>query len=376
MRTHGIKERIVVGLALAAVAVAPVLVQAPAEAATRVSIAATPAGILTGGHATFAGGVSTRSHRLVRLQLNSAGVWRNVAKARTTKRGKYLVADPSSRIGQYRVVMPRARVSGRTLRAVTSSTVTVGLASSLESGQTLQSGQFLTSPGGVYQLVMQPDGNLVLTTVADPATVVWSTNTAGHPGARLVMQYAGNLVLVDPANVLLWSTSTADAGSDLSVDDAGGVSVHDGTTVLWDRVAGVHVPTDPVGTSQAAVRGQTWVDAKVKYSQSKYYTNSYGRYRTDCSGFVSMMWGLSSSYTTRTIPSITTVITKDQLRSGDVLNSPGYHVVLFDAWANAAHTQYWAYEETPSSGAAHHVLPYPYWSSSRPKSFVPRRLSQ
>jgi MYXO-CTERM domain-containing protein len=48
----------------------------------------------------------------------------------------------------------------------------------------------------------------------------------------------------------------------------------------------------------------------------------------DCSGFVSMCWGVGH-YTTRSIPNITRAITHDALKRGDVLNDPGYHVVLF-----------------------------------------------
>ena len=52
----------------------------------------------------------------------------------------------------------------------------------------------------------------------------------------------------------------------------------------------------------------TWVDRKVKYSQSQYCdvngehrsNKSFpGAYRTDCSGLVSMAWGLPVSYNTR-----------------------------------------------------------------------------
>jgi hypothetical protein len=113
-------------------------------------------------------------------------------------------------------------------------------------------------------------------------------------------------------------------------------------------------------------RAQSWVDAHVPYSQSHAYTNRYGTYRQDCSGFVSLAWALSSSYTTATLPQVSFIIPEQDLRRGDVLlhlatRKTSGHVVLFDRWADAAHTSYVAYEESPSGGASHHTIPYPYW---------------
>jgi hypothetical protein len=114
-------------------------------------------------------------------------------------------------------------------------------------------------------------------------------------------------------------------------------------------------------------RAQSWVDARVPYSQSSDFTNRFGTYRQDCSGYVSLAWALPSSYTTDTLPSVAFPIPESSLRRGDVLLHPttrriSGHVVLFDRWADAAHTSYVAYEETPSGGASHHTIPYPYWS--------------
>lgn len=129
----------------------------------------------------------------------------------------------------------------------------------------------------------------------------------------------------------------------------------------------IHLAVTTAFMRTSAVRAQSWVDAHVAYSMSHTYTNTYGTYRRDCSGYVSMAWALPSSYTTATLPNISFGIAKAELRRGDVLlhkATPGSsgHVVLFDQWANSAHTSYEGYEESPSSGAAHHVLPYPYWS--------------
>jgi hypothetical protein len=117
----------------------------------------------------------------------------------------------------------------------------------------------------------------------------------------------------------------------------------------------------------AVKRAQSWVDDHVSYSQSRTHTNRYGTYRQDCSGFVSLAWALPSSYTTATLPDVAFAIDESDLRRGDILlhlktRKNSGHVVMFDRWANAAHTSYVVYEETPSTGASHHTIPYPYWS--------------
>ena len=122
-------------------------------------------------------------------------------------------------------------------------------------------------------------------------------------------------------------------------------------------------------------RARSWVAADVGYSGSNYFTNEYGTYRTDCSGYVSMAWGLGSSYTTVTLPSVSYPIAKDALEPGDILNNPlpgtSGHVVLFAGWADDAHTEYYAYEESPSGGAHLSQIPYPYWPGYG--TFIPRR---
>lgn len=49
----------------------------------------------------------------------------------------------------------------------------------------------------------------------------------------------------------------------------------------------------------------------------------------DCSGFVSQSWGLSTKYSTTTLLNISTKLAlNDDLLKGDILNRPGYHVLL------------------------------------------------
>lgn len=111
-------------------------------------------------------------------------------------------------------------------------------------------------------------------------------------------------------------------------------------------------------------RAYRWARMGVPYSQVRHLDG----YRTDCSGFVSMAWGVPENLTTWRIPFVAKRIGKSQLLPGDVLLdivSPpgGRHVVMFVKWANARHTAYTDLEETGQRGVHRAILrtvPYPY----------------
>lgn len=105
---------------------------------------------------------------------------------------------------------------------------------------------------------------------------------------------------------------------------------------------------------QVVSRSMHWIKKRVKYSQRSYYQG----YRRDCSGFVSMAWGLKKSYTSRTIKQVAVKIPRAKLRPGDAVLIPG-HVSIFGGWANRAHTKFYALEQTqPGSYAKKRVRPY------------------
>ncbi|GAA2739734.1 hypothetical protein GCM10010440_03720 [Kitasatospora cinereorecta] len=126
--------------------------------------------------------------------------------------------------------------------------------------------------------------------------------------------------------------------------------------------------------SEIMQRAQTWVDQQVPYSMSRFWSDGY---RQDCSGFVSMAWGLGTSQTTWTLPNFADRIGKDDLQPGDALifnnaanPESGSHVVLFGGWADDAHTRYVALEQT-RPGTMKRTNPYAYWSNSG--SYLPYR---
>jgi hypothetical protein len=101
-----------------------------------------------------------------------------------------------------------------------------------------------------------------------------------------------------------------------------------------------------ISRTEVISRAKNWWDRKVPYSQSAYaWDVNHGKtYRTDCSGFVSMAWKLTSSRNTSTLDEVATKISWANLKPGDMILRNG-HVKLFEKWANTAHTSVWIYEE-------------------------------
>ena len=53
---------------------------------------------------------------------------------------------------------------------------------------------------------MQGDGNFV---AYAPSNALWSSNTWGNPGAYLVCQEDGNVVIYNSVGTALWASNTA-----------------------------------------------------------------------------------------------------------------------------------------------------------------------
>ncbi|WP_327070511.1 hypothetical protein [Kitasatospora sp. NBC_01302] len=112
--------------------------------------------------------------------------------------------------------------------------------------------------------------------------------------------------------------------------------------------------------SEVLSRAQYWVNQGVPYSQSVYSSDGSGStYRSDCSGYVSMAWHLSSSLTTQTLRSVSTQLSGfDALKPGDMLDrydngNYNIHVVLFAGWTDSTHTSANVYTESTPGTQAH-----------------------
>lgn len=106
--------------------------------------------------------------------------------------------------------------------------------------------------------------------------------------------------------------------------------------------------------SEVIKRAKFWYDkrANFRYNLKGSYPDPQGRrYRTDCSGYVSMALHLSSSLSTVTLPGVGKRITQKSMKAGDYIGhmgsgtgGAGGHVRIFEKWANGAHTTYLAYD--------------------------------
>ncbi|HEY5506509.1 MAG TPA: hypothetical protein VIK83_03365, partial [Coriobacteriia bacterium] len=125
---------------------------------------------------------------------------------------------------------------------------------------------------------------------------------------------------------------------------------------------------------EVLARAQTWIDREIPYSQVR----SYKHYRTDCSGFTSMAWKTTTkssapySYTTWTLPSISTVVTTDTIMPGDAMIRPHHHARVFYGWVDDTHTTYITYEQTGPHAQAN----IKNFAADVVSGYVPRRYKK
>jgi peptidoglycan hydrolase-like protein with peptidoglycan-binding domain len=126
-----------------------------------------------------------------------------------------------------------------------------------------------------------------------------------------------------------------------------------------------------ISASEILSRAASWNGTPYSTTTYKYGPGNDVAYRTDCSGYVSMAFHLSSSLNTVQLPSVVHSISKADLQPGDILgvlgpNTGGNagHVLIFDGWADSGHTQYYAWENSGDQGVHHPTIPYPYWPNT------------
>lgn len=80
----------------------------------------------------------------------------------------------------------------------------------LTGGKVIPSGTSVASK--TVRLDMQADGNLVLTGIVN-SKALWSSGTAGNPGASATVRADGNLVVTSTTGAVLWSSGSGTAGA-------------------------------------------------------------------------------------------------------------------------------------------------------------------
>ena len=135
-------------------------------------------------------------------------------------------------------------------------------------------------------------------------------------------------------------------------------------------IAPLPAPPKPQATAAVAppdatitIRQQIVARAALLLGIPYVWGGSSVRTGMDCSAWLSVVWDVER-YSTDSIWRVSFPIAKEALRAGDALNlttgrDPKHlgHIRLFEAWANAAHTVMWVYEETPPR-SVHRVVVY------------------
>ncbi|GAA3788009.1 hypothetical protein GCM10022226_03210 [Sphaerisporangium flaviroseum] len=146
---------------------------------------------------------------------------------------------------------------------------------------------------------------------------------------------------------------------------AGGDTRTAGPT-LQSGAGGATRPVRPVATIDRATviaRARSWrptTAQRVPYSQFK----SHAGYRTDGSGYASMALGLAKpgpNTISLASPDYSRRVKMTELLQGDLVIDPlggntARAVVIFDKWADAGRTSYWAYQQRAGYGTDHRVV--------------------
>lgn len=152
--------------------------------------------------------------------------------------------------------------AGAASLAVSTGTAQAAVSDRLVTGTSLVPGQQLMSANKTYRLILQTNGDLILT---QGTTVTWRTNTAGKGGVRLSMLANGYLLLATKSWATVWLASArAVPGPWLQVRNDGVLAIYDNTNrLVWTNVAGyVH---DKLSNGASLIAGQSMVSRYYGY---------------------------------------------------------------------------------------------------------------
>lgn len=199
-----------------------------------------------------------------------------------------------------------------------------------------------------------------------------SLRAGGHPAAHGARRA---LVLATAAGVALGGLGAAQArdAAAATVAEPDPATPQGASGPLYGPPSAGPSPDPSAGTlrktSRADIinRAKLWVNAKVPYSMTKYWSDGY---RQDCSGYVSMAWNLDGNEWTGSLSRFGTRIAREDLQPGDILlfHNPsdptkGSHVTIFGGWTDYTHSHYVAYEQTKPTTRSQST-PMAYWNNS------------
>ncbi|MFI5710911.1 hypothetical protein [Kribbella sp. NPDC051620] len=102
-------------------------------------------------------------------------------------------------------------------------------------GQTeaLRTDNVMVSPNHIYSLKMQKTGDLQL--LKNGKTVLWHSNTAGHPGSYALVQGGdlGGFAVLSAGKQTLWSAKATPHDAVLTLTNTGTLNLIWGRTTVW-----------------------------------------------------------------------------------------------------------------------------------------------
>ncbi|MFC4587902.1 helix-turn-helix domain-containing protein [Sphaerisporangium corydalis] len=216
-------------------------------------------------------------------------------------------------------------------------------------------------PGGVSDAVAPPVGQasgsdtlieMKEGTTDETTGVIAPRGPAGRSRRRFLVGAVLGLAVGLTAGIVL--SITLSGGS---APATGGASVH---AVRTKAPKPVIVAVDRAGV---IARARTWRPAtgrRVPYSQVK----KHDGYRTDGSGYASMALELprpGPNTISLATPNFSRPIKMTELLQGDLVIDPvggntARAVVIFDRWADAGHTSYWAYQQRAGYGTDYRIV--------------------
>ena len=142
----------------------------------------------------------------VQLQRYVDGHFSTVATTRLDGRSRYAFTQSGPSVGAYIYRVSKAGHK-HTDGGVSPQQRVWVTGDRMVAGPVMHTGEGLISVDGSYRLLMQANGNLSIL-LGSTGRLVWSMQTAGHPGAWAVLQHDGNLVVHARDGTVLRSTGT------------------------------------------------------------------------------------------------------------------------------------------------------------------------
>lgn len=149
----------------------------------------------------------------------------------------------------------------RGARSALTSVAQASVPSSLSGPRSLNAYRSLRSPNRQYRLVMQGDGNLV---VSGMARALWASGTSGHPGAHLALLPQARAVVYSSSGQALWSSPPGrGSGPLLVIQDNGDLVLRSSAGPVWHDNA--------LGTDMLMAQGSLFAN---QYLHTRYGQNA------------------------------------------------------------------------------------------------------